>query len=359
VLRARGWLTAGAIAVIAAVAGIAGLLPNAVPVPAAAAATHGPLRVASITPSGSAVGADAVLEVRFNNPLSASSPLPFVVPHVGGSWARISPSALAFQPAAALMPGSTYVVHVPAATRATNGTVLGRAVAHRFTVALGSILRLNQVLAQLGYLPLRFVPTGPFSATSSAVQRGIFSWRFADVPAALTALWQPSQFNVITEGALMRFEDASGMYAVEAPPTGAIWHALLRAVSHGRVDAKPYDYVLVSTSLPETLTLYRNMHPIYRTLVNTGISVRPTSLSTHPVYLRFVTTTMSGTNPDGSHYNDSGIPWVSYFYGGEALHGFIRSTYGWPQSLGCVEMPFANAQVVWPYTPIGTLVTVI
>ena len=52
---------------------------------------------------------------------------------------------------------------------------------------------------------------------------------------------------------------------------------------------------------------------------------------------------MSGTNPDGSHYSDPGIPWVSYFNGGDALHGFIRASYGFPQSLGCVEMPYSEA----------------
>ena len=67
---------------------------------------------------------------------------------------------------------------------------------------------------------------------------------------------------------------------------------------------------------------------------------------------------MSGTNPDGSHYSDPGIPWVSYFNGGDALHGFDRSSYGTPQSVGCVEMPPANAAVVYPLTPMGTLVTV-
>ena len=67
---------------------------------------------------------------------------------------------------------------------------------------------------------------------------------------------------------------------------------------------------------------------------------------------------MTGTNPDGSHYSDPGIPWVSYFNGGDALHGFVRSSYGFPQSDGCVEMPPDHAEVVFPYTPIGTLVTV-
>jgi hypothetical protein len=35
-----------------------------------------------------------------------------------------------------------------------------------------------------------------------------------------------------------------------------------------------------------------------------------------------------------------------------------RASFGTPQSLGCVELPLASAAKVWPYTPIGTLVTV-
>jgi lipoprotein-anchoring transpeptidase ErfK/SrfK len=67
---------------------------------------------------------------------------------------------------------------------------------------------------------------------------------------------------------------------------------------------------------------------------------------------------MSGTNPDGSHYNDPGIRWISYFHHGEAIHAFNRASFGTPQSLGCVELPLASAAKVWPYTPIGTLVTI-
>jgi len=68
---------------------------------------------------------------------------------------------------------------------------------------------------------------------------------------------------------------------------------------------------------------------------------------------------MQGTNPDGSTYDDPNVPWASYFNGGDALHGFVRATYGSPQSNGCVEMPVATAAQVWPLTPIGTLVTVV
>jgi lipoprotein-anchoring transpeptidase ErfK/SrfK len=50
--------------------------------------------------------------------------------------------------------------------------------------------------------------------------------------------------------------------------------------------------------------------------------------------------------------------WISYFNGGEAIHGFNRATYGFPQSVGCVEASNDDAGKIWPYTPIGTLVTV-
>ena len=76
------------------------------------------------------------------------------------------------------------------------------------------------------------------------------------------------------------------------------------------------------------------------------------------MYLRYTSTTMSGTNPDGSHYDDPGVPWVSYFNGGDAVHGFLRGSYGSPQSLGCVELPYSTAQGAYDLMNYGTLVTV-
>jgi lipoprotein-anchoring transpeptidase ErfK/SrfK len=92
--------------------------------------------------------------------------------------------------------------------------------------------------------------------------------------------------------------------------------------------------------------------------VNTGIPQAPTAQGVFAVFEHAPSVTMSGTNPDGSHYNDPGVPWVSYFNGGDALHGFLRGSYGSAQSLGCVEMPYAEAHDVYQYTPIGTLVQV-
>jgi lipoprotein-anchoring transpeptidase ErfK/SrfK len=91
---------------------------------------------------------------------------------------------------------------------------------------------------------------------------------------------------------------------------------------------------------------------------NTGIPQAPTALGTYPVYLRYASTTMQGTNPDGTHYNDPGVPWVSCFNGGDAVHGFLRGSYGSPQSRGCVELPYAAAEVAFGLMNYGTLVTV-
>jgi len=39
-------------------------------------------------------------------------------------------------------------------------------------------------------------------------------------------------------------------------------------------------------------------------------------------------------------------------------HYIARGSYGYPQSLGCVELPYSAAAAAYPYLPYGTLVTV-
>jgi hypothetical protein len=75
------------------------------------------------------------------------------------------------------------------------------------------------------------------------------------------------------------------------------------------------------------------------------------------VYQKLPFQIMQGTNPDGSQYADP-VKWVSYFDGGQAVHYFSRGSYGWPQSLGCVELPYGTAEQAYGYLPYGTLVTV-
>ena len=192
----------------------------------------------------------------------------------------------------------------------------------------------------------------------TALQKGSFVWRYPKIHGPLRSLWSVGTNNVILQSAVMNFQAVHGL-SWNTGMTTETWQLLVQAAAKNQLDPNTYDYVVVSQGTPESLNLYVNGHLRYITPVNTGVSSAPTSDGTYPVYLRYLVTTMSGTYPGGGHYSDSGIPWVSYFHGGDALHGFLRSQYGFPQSLGCVEMPFANAKHLWPYTPIGTLVSVV
>ena len=241
----------------------------------------------------------------------------------------------------------------------SEGQHLAQTVTSQFTVAPGSTLRLQQLLAELGYLPLTFTPASPLTSPTQEGndQVGSFTWRWPNQPLSLLTLWTPGTNNVITQGAVMNFESQNDL-KTDGIAGPQVWTDLLADVQSGKGDALPWDYVLVSQSLPESATVYKDGVAVYSTPVNTGVPGATTENGTFPVYARYTVTTMSGTNPDGSHYVDPGIPWVSYFNGGDALHGFPRASYGFPQSDGCVEMPISNAATVFPLTPLGTLVTV-
>lgn len=54
----------------------------------------------------------------------------------------------------------------------------------------------------------------------------------------------------------------------------------------------------------------------------------------------------------------SGILWVNYFDDGRGIHYYPRASYGFPQSAGCVEEPYASAPVTYRYLHYGVPVTV-
>ena len=296
------------------------------------------------------------LRLSFSRDVTASHLPPLTsTPALNASWQQIGPREVQAVTNTATVSATTYSLRVPEAMACASRCTF-RAVRSESVASIASDGWAQQLLAQLHYLPASFTPTTPTTDPAQPAS-GVYAWAYPHLPTSLSSLWAAGDDGVIVRGAVMAFQNNNNL-----PTTGvldtATWHDLVRSVRHDTVDPNTYNYVAVSEGSPETLHLYVAGRVTFHTLVNTGISVAPTQTGTYPVYERFVTTTMTGFNPDGSRYSDPGLPWVSYFHGGDALHGFIRSSYGWPQSLGCVEMPFASAQVVWPHTPIGTLVTV-
>ncbi len=327
---------------------------------------QGAQATAVVTPSpGTRISPNTPIYVTFSQPVSdvLGEALPRVQPTADGTWHGVNSHTIVFRPHGYGYGLDTPVtLGLPGSVRLVGGQSTGSSNVATWTVPGGSILRVQQILGQLGYLPLNFAsehpePTTAAEQESAAIDPppGRFSWRYGNVPSSLEEDWQPGTANIVTRGALMAFENAHEL-ETDGIAGPAVWRALMRAADAGEKDpSSSYTYVEVSES-SETLQLWNNGSIRLSTPVNTGISSAPTEQGTFTVYEHIASGTMSGTNPDGSHYEDPGIPWISYFNGGDALHGFVRASYGFPQSLGCVEMPPSTAGEVWPYTPIGTIV---
>lgn len=330
--------------------------------------------VAATPTAGSAISASTAVEITFSKPVKKilGSEKPKLSPEIDGKWSQPSSHTLRFVPSGFGAPLATDLkVELPEEVEVVQADGSTKNASEiKWEVPAGSQLRLQQMLAGLGYLPYKWsgeevakTPEAQVAAATTEVPKGHFSPRWGNMPAGLKALWTPGEENVLVKGALMSFEERKGL-EVDGLAGPVVWEELMKATIAG--EAKPakgagngYTYVWVNESLPETVNLWHNGKTIISEApANTGIPGAETETGTFPVYLRFEETTMSGENPDGSHYNDPGIMWVSYFNGGDALHAFDRASYGSPQSLGCVEMPLEEAAEVWPYTPIGTPVTV-
>jgi len=320
--------------------------------------------------SGTAIAPATTIYLTFSKPVHdvLGAAHPQLSPSTPGRWHETNSHTLAFTPSgfgAAL--GTQLRVQLPQPVAViASGNGLRTTSAVEWTVPTGSTLRLQQLLAQAGYLPLEWHPSGaPVSPTPSAEAQaavtapdGSFSWRYPNTPHQLQAMWSAGQANAITRGAVMKFENTHDI-TVDGLAGPTVWRLLLgNAIDGQGKNDSGYTYVYVHRAVPETLTLWHDGQTILTTPANTGISGVETELGTFEVFEHIPEGTMSGTNPDGSHYEDPGIKWISYFNKGDAIHNFDRSSFGTPQSLGCVELPLAAAAQVWPYTPIGTLVTI-
>lgn len=342
----------------------------------------------SVSPAPGATGVNgaSAITVTYSAPLPASAPFPSLSPAIAGTWQRRGDTAV-FTPEAGFPPKTRVTVTIPAVATSvagesgssataselgTSGTASARtasaagAITASFTTGSYSALWLQEVLARLGYLPLTWSPTPGKTAAVALTARqevadayhppaGSFTWA-SGYPSRLQSFWAPGSLNILTRGAVTGFEADHGLPA-DGNTGSKVWAALLTAALKDQANAHGYSYAVTDEHSPETLTIWHDGKRAFHSLANTGISVEPTPIGTFPVYEKLPFQVMSGTNPDGSHYADP-VYWVSYFEGGDAVHYFDRGSYGWPQSLGCVELPYSAAKAAYPYLPYGTLVTV-
>ena len=326
-----------------------------------AAAKPVALRLASISPQGGATAVNGAtgVTVTYNKPLPATAPFPTLKPAIAGSWQR-SGHAVVFTPASGYPAGTTVTVTAATGTGPTASTATSVFKTGKF-----STLRLQEILAQLGYLPLTWTPAPGATAPGDSMQAqlaaaydppaGTFSWK-SGYPSSLHELWQQGSSNTVETGAITAFEGDHELVTTEKM-SPALWTKLLKAAAANDANTDGYSYAIANQHLPETLTIWHDGQKRLTTPANTGISVSQTEVGTFPVYEKLPFQIMSGTNPGGSHYADP-VVWVSYFNGGDAVHYYPRGSYGWNQSLGCVELPTYSAHEAYNLLPYGSLVTV-
>jgi peptidoglycan hydrolase-like protein with peptidoglycan-binding domain len=319
------------------------------------------LRVVSAAPAPGArrVNGSQPIRLSLSGVPAPGSPMPRISPPVPGTWSREG-AGLTFTPSAGFPEDTKITITVPG-----QGGTGSAGWTASFSTGSYSTLRLQQLLAQLGYLPLSWsanlggavMPGNALAQLEAAYQppAGRFTW-ISGYPSELASFWQPGETNLIGTGAIMAFESDHGL-PLDGLASPALWTDLLRAAEAQQDNPNGYTYAIASKVLPETLTIWHDGREVFSSPANTGIPIDPTADGTFPVYLRYRFQVMQGTNPDGSHYADP-VQFVSYFHVGEAVHYFPRYSYGWPQSLGCVELPLDAAAQAWPYLTYGSLVTV-
>jgi hypothetical protein len=319
-------------------------------------------RVLKLPPATVANGT-AGIEVEFNGAPEATGPTPALHPSVAGTWSVVGDDEK-FTPTSTLTPCGSYQLAIAKDTAVGNDQPLGNRVAASFTVACPSVKALQEALARLNYLPYKFesfsgidlnVPLTTALAAQRAYTppRGYMRAAYRNVPPLRLGTMDPT-----TTGAL-EIWDQDHDIPDGTPPNAALWAKLLAEEAHNVRNPRPYTWVTVTEQTdPEWLEVHENKHVVIKSLTNTGVPGATTQTGVFPIYVRYVSTTMIGTNVDGTKYDDPGIPWVNYFNGGDAVHGYPRASYGFPQSNGCVELPIATAERVYDQLAVGDMVDV-
>jgi hypothetical protein len=153
-------------------------------------------------------------------------------------------------------------------------------------------------------------------------------------------------------------------------------HDLVTRIAADSADKLPEKMIVVSTE-NQNATAYERGKPVYSTLVTTGGPELPTDHGVFHIYLKLTPFTFHSPWPPGSpyYYPPTPITYWMPFDQGEGLHdAWWRSNFGPGSNLqptylgtgnyilgthGCVNMPFAAAEFVWNWAPVGTTVVVV
>ena len=104
----------------------------------------------------------------------------------------------------------------------------------------------------------------------------------------------------------------------------------------------------------QMLYAYEDSTLVNSFLVSTGMYNTPTVVGQYNIYVKYDYTDMSGPG-----YYIPNVPYTQYFYKGYGIHAATwHNNFGTPMSHGCVNMRLSDAEWLFNWTSIGTLVNI-
>jgi lipoprotein-anchoring transpeptidase ErfK/SrfK len=102
----------------------------------------------------------------------------------------------------------------------------------------------------------------------------------------------------------------------------------------------------------QRLTAYEGQTVVRTTLVSTGLARTPTPVGRYQIQTKLRHDDMSGPG-----YYLPNVPYTMYFYRGYGLHGtYWHTNFGHPMSHGCINLPTPEAEWLFNWAEVGTLV---
>jgi len=131
------------------------------------------------------------------------------------------------------------------------------------------------------------------------------------------------------------------------PPTNA---PPVVASGNGKGGARWID-VNLST---QSVYAYEGNTVVNSFIVSTGTWMTPTITGKYKIWIKFKSTSMSGPG-----YYLPNVPYVMYFHKGYGLHGtYWHNNFGTPMSHGCVNLRTSDAEWLYNWASVGTVVNV-
>jgi lipoprotein-anchoring transpeptidase ErfK/SrfK len=104
----------------------------------------------------------------------------------------------------------------------------------------------------------------------------------------------------------------------------------------------------------QMLTAYEGQTAVRTTLISAGLPSTPTPTGQFRIWVKFRYDDMEGPG-----YFLADVPYVMYFHKGYGLHGvYWHANFGNPMSHGCVNLPTNEAEWLFNWADVGTLVNV-